>query len=116
MPFLQMKKKKERNTTLTNIGSSRILNFAENTKMILHYTLRCIALISIIGGKTWQLHVSKLKAQSETKRTSGEKKARLLSAEANPSAEPKSLHPCCTPVHPADLHELHVHIHEGRPV
>ena len=84
--------------------------------MILHYMLRCIALISIIGGKTWQVHVSKLKTQAETKRTSGEKKAHLLSAEGTHSAEPKSLHPCCTPVHTADLHELHVHIHEGRSV
>ena len=85
--------------------------------MILHYTFRCIALISIIGEKTCQVHVSKLKGQSETKRTSVEKKARLLSTEVNHSVEPKSLHPrCCTPVHAADLHELHVHIHEGRPV
>lgn len=83
--------------------------------MIRHYTLRCIVLISIIGGKTWQLHVSKVKTQTETKRTIDEKKARLISEEGNQSAEPKSLHPCCTPLHNADLHELHVHIHEGNP-
>ena len=92
------------------------LNFAKNAKMILHYTLRCIVLISIICGRTWQLHVSKVKIQTETKRSIDEKKARLLSEEGNQSAEPKSLHPCCTPVDTADLHELHVHIHEGRPV
>ena len=84
--------------------------------MNLHYILRCIVLISIIGGRTWQLHVSKVKTQTETKRAIDEKKARLLSEERNQSVEPKSLHPCCTPVHTADLHELHVHIHEGRPV
>ena len=77
--------------------------------MILHYTFRCIALISIIGGKTWQVHISKLKALTETKSTSDEKKAHLLSAER------KSLHPCCSPEHVPDVHELHVHIHEGRP-
>ena len=92
------------------------LNFSKNAKMNLHYILRCIVLISIIGGKTWQLHVSKVKAQTETKRTIDEKKTRLLSEEGNQSAEPKSLLPCCTPVDTADLHELHVHIHEGRPV
>ena len=84
--------------------------------MILHYTLRCIVLISVIGGKTWQLNVSKVKTRTETKRTIEEEKARLLSKEGNQSAEPRSLHPCCTPVHTADLHELHVHIHEGKPV
>lgn len=84
--------------------------------MILHYTFRCIALISIIGGKTRQVHISKLKAQTETQLTSGEKKAHLLSVDADHSAEPKSLHPCCSPVHAPDVHELHVHIHEGRPV
>ena len=86
--------------------------------MILHYTLRCVVLISIIAGKTWQLHVSKDQTQTETKRTIDEKKASLLSEEGNQSAELKSLHPSSlyTPVHTADLHELHVHIHEGRPV
>ena len=84
--------------------------------MIMHYTLRYIVLISFIGGKTWQLNVSKVKTQTETKRTIDKEKARLLSEEGNQSAEPRSLHPCCTPVHTADLHELHVHIHEGKPV
>ena len=85
--------------------------------MILHYTLRCIALISIIGEKNCHVHVSKLKGQSETKRSSVGRKMRLFSAEVNHSAEPKSLLPrFLTPVHAADLHLLHVHIHEGRPV
>lgn len=77
--------------------------------MMLHYTLRCIALISLIG----QVQVSTLKTQAETKRASGEKRTHLLSAEGTHSAEPKSLHQCCTSVHAADVHELHVHIHEG---
>lgn len=82
---------------------------------MLHYTLRCIALISIIfiGQNTWQVQVSRLKTQAETKRASGEKRTHLLSAEGTHSAESKSLHQCCTPVHTADVHELHVHIHEG---
>lgn len=73
--------------------------------MMLHYTLRCIALISLIGQNTWQVQVSTLKTQAETKRA--------RDTEGTHSAEPKSLHQCCTSVHAADVHELHVHIHEG---
>ncbi|XP_078382968.1 uncharacterized protein LOC144665586 isoform X1 [Oculina patagonica] len=83
--------------------------------MALRYILRCIALIFIIGGKSLQAHTTKVKAQTDGKRTSGEKKANLLAADANHSAEPKDGHghPCCFPVHtPPDVHELHVHIHE----
>lgn len=82
--------------------------------------LRCTALIFIIGGKSLQAHTTKPKTQTEAKRTSGQKKANLLAADANHSAEPKDGHPCCFPVHTPlkqpDVHELHVHIHERKSV
>ena len=86
--------------------------------MVLPYMLRCLALIAIIGGKTLQVHTTKLKVQTEAKRTSGEKKANLLATKH--SAEPKDGHPCCFPVHAPvkqpDVHELHVHIHESKSI
>lgn len=82
--------------------------------MTSRYTLRLFILVCIISGKTGHVHAKKLKTETQNIHdASGEKKAHLLVADANHAP----VYPVPVPVKPhPDVHELHVHIHEGKSI
>ena len=84
--------------------------------MILQYKLKLLAFICFISGKTCQ--TKKLQTENQIKHTTGEKKEHLLTADTKHSTVARQIVPCCFPVHvpvkQPDVHELHVHIHEGK--
>lgn len=89
--------------------------------MILWYMLRFLAFIFIMAEKQDHAYAKKLKVHAKGKHTSGEKKTLLQGADPHVH----ELHgysvqhvpfPVHIPVKHPDVHELHVHIHEGKSI
>ena len=76
--------------------------------MILQYKLRLLAFICFISGRTCQTYAKNFQTENQTKHAT----------DTNHSVIDKAVDPCCFPVHvpvtQPDVHELHVHIHEGK--
>jgi len=74
--------------------------------------LHFLGLISILMEKYEHVHAKKLKVQDKSKHAKGERKAHLQGAELHKhDCQLFSVH---IPVDQPDIHELHVHIHEGK--